>query len=122
MGCFRMKKNCILAGFFICNLMFSQQKHKQIIVDIEQFAATLNTNPSLAFQYITRACKNSISIKNDSLIARCYCNLSCYYYNQNNSEASKKECLKAITFAKKNKYKKVLCYRSEERRVGKECW
>ena len=110
MGCFCMKKNCILSVFFICNLMFSQLKHKEIIVDIEQFGAELNTNPSLAFQYITRACKNSIAIKNDSLIARCYCNLSCYYYSQNNSVASKKECLKAISFAKKNNYKKVLCY------------
>lgn len=101
-----MKKNCILAVFFICNLMFSQQKHKEIIVDIEQFAVELNTNPSLAFKYISRACKNSILIKNDSLIARSYCNLGYYYYTQNNSIASKKEYLKAISFAKKISIKK----------------
>lgn len=94
--------------FFLCSTLHGQDLSKGIEKKIDKFAHYLDTNPPLSFYYIKSAYEESKGIKNDSLIARCLCNLGYYHYTQYNFQEAKKNSMEAVAIAKKLKYFKVL--------------
>ena len=104
-----MKSREILVTLlFFCPLAYGQPSPQNIEKEIDNFAANLDVRPDLAFYYINSAYRKSMAIKNDSLTSRALCNLGYYYYLKNDFDGSKKMYGKAIAFAKKIRFQKIL--------------
>ena len=101
-------KAVLLPLFFLSITLYAKGPADGINKKIDQFSLHLDTNPHLAFYYINSAYRESKAIKNDSLIARCLCNLGYYYYTQYNVPEARKKSFQAVEMAKKTKYFKVL--------------
>jgi len=101
-------KAVLLPLFFLSITLYAKDSADGINKKIDQFSLHLDTNPGLAFYYINSAYRESKAIKNDSLTARCLCNLGYYYYTRYNIPEAKRKSFQAVAMAKKTKYFKVL--------------